>query len=165
MDSPLPRFPTTEEQGELERLSDLQKELLEHTFPHKVSYIPDLLLSEACEIYREMTKKSPDSGNLREKLGGIEQIVIYENGRDWNSIVAEVETGERYESKRGAYLQNLSRLEEETRNASIAEGRKKVMLDALQLQRVMIDWFEGGNRTSVEEQFEKLEEDALGSAV
>jgi hypothetical protein len=125
----------------------LQDSLIEHKFPLSGTY--ETLISDAGDIYREISKQGVDLGYIGQKMRDLERATNSSNfplnEADFDEIRQEILRDRFYKSKRNTYMKNLEQLKRFTMKESIDSRRKTVMLSALRMIEALVKYFEGGN--------------------
>lgn len=143
----------TVQQGSLFSLYDLQTNLIEHKFPNEHTNLIENRVSDAGDIYREMTEMYPDLNYIMEKAERLKKWTSLTGGfrggpylteGDWEEIKEEI-TDPFYRVSRNQYMTNLQRLRDETAKTVEYGTRKDVMLASLDMIQSLITWFESMN--------------------
>lgn len=127
----------------LQSLFNLQDAMIEHKFPTDHIAEHEYQISNAGDIYRSMTESSPDPGYFGPKLDSISRYLDADNTGDFREYKQLMATPG-YKPKRDKYMRNLAELKVLTVTSYIDLKRKDVMLDALELIRGIVLWFESG---------------------
>jgi len=130
----------------LKPLFDMQDSLIEHKFPHERTMVMDNVISNAGDIYREMTHAYPDSSYVGEKWERLttwsaKPPLSWLQAGDWVEIRNELQNPS-YKALRNQYLRNLQRLREETVKMPMDPKRSVVMTESLDMIKALIPWFE-----------------------
>ncbi|GAI93774.1 unnamed protein product, partial [marine sediment metagenome] len=131
----------TEQQFFRQSLFTMQDQLIEHKFPTDHIAEHEYQISNAGDIYRSMTESSPDYGYIGTKVTSLSKYLGADNTgdfREYKQLMAMPD----YKPKRDKYMRNLAELKVLTVKAYIDLKRKDVMLDALELIRGIVLWFE-----------------------
>ncbi len=133
-----------EQQTPLRLLFELQTQLIEHKFPINRIAEHEYQLSNAGDIFRSMTERSPDYGYIGPKVDSISRYFAADNSGDFREY-KELMVMPHYKAERDKYLRNLAELKVLTVKAYIDLKRKDVMLNALDLARGTVLWFESSD--------------------
>lgn len=130
----------------LKPLFDTQDGLIEHKFPHEKAQIIDNIISNAGDIYREMTHTYPHYGYVGEKWERLttwcaRPPLSWLQEGDWEEIKKQLQDPH-YKVQRDQYLSSLQWLREETIKMPMAPKRKTVMIESLDMIKALILWFE-----------------------
>lgn len=143
----------TVQQGNLFSLYDLQTNLIEHKFSNEHTNMIENRVSDAGDIYREMTETYPDLRYIMEKMERLKKWASPTGGfrggpylteGDWEEIKEEI-TDPLYNTSRNQYMTDLQRLRDETEKTVEYGTRKDVMLASLDTIQSLILWFESMN--------------------
>ncbi len=121
----------------------MQDVMIEHKFPANHIAEHEYQLSNAGDIYRSMTESSPDYGYIGPKLDSLTNYINADNTGDFREY-KQLMRMPGYKQKRDKYLANLAMLKTLTVTSYVDLKRKDVMLDALELIRGIVLWFESG---------------------
>lgn len=129
----------------MHRLFTRQHELIEHKFPTNHIAVHEYLISNAGDIYREMTRRYPHYEYIEEKWASLHKYAFRADfgltSGDWEELTALLQEPY-YKPQRDAYMQNLQILKTETEQADIDPQRKKIMMESLKMIEALIAWFE-----------------------
>jgi len=133
----------------LKPLFDLQTSLIEHKFPHERTMVMDNIISNAGDIYREMTHAYSDYSYVGEKWERLttwcaKPPLSWLQAGDWEEIRTELQDPA-YKTMRDQYLNNLQRLREETLKIPMEPKRAALMTESLDMIKALILWFESQN--------------------
>ena len=155
----------------LNRLFDMQDQLIEHKFPHEKAQVMDNIISYAGDVYREMAggvyRHAPHFGYVYEKWenlaywGAAPPRGALQEG-DWEEFRKQVQDPT-YRIRRDEYLRKLQVLKGATEKTSMELKRKAIMIAALDMIEALIEWFESLNPVAAPKaQLDKLT-DAIGN--
>lgn len=130
----------------LSYLFELQTGLVEHKFPKDHVAEHEFQISNAGDIFRAMTGRIPDCGYIGQKLESLRNYLDEDyppigDFREFKELMLEPY----YKPRKEAFLRDLQKLKEATKNMFLDATRKKIMLEALSMIEALIAWFESLN--------------------
>lgn len=137
--------PAVESLEPLRALFNLQDSLIEHKFPHEKAQIVDNRISDAGDIFREMTGAS-DFAYVMEKWNRLIAAVHTPplstlQAGDWEEIKENTQLPI-YREQRDQFLANLRRLKDETLRTPMDSKRRDLMVASLNMIEGLVFWFE-----------------------
>ena len=137
--------PAVESLEPLRALFNLQDSLIEHKFPHEKAQIVDNRISDAGDIFREMTGAS-DFAYVMEKwnrlIAAVQKPPLSTlQAGDWEEIKENMQLPT-YREQRDLFLANLRRLKDETLRTLMDSKRRALMVASLDMIEGLVFWFE-----------------------
>ena len=135
------------EREERTKLYEMQESLLEHKYPHNPPMMPEILISCAGDIFREISGRTwPAPMYLSEKLGTLKSYIATDADIEyfWWTVETQKKDNPNYHREVEIFLKNLERVHKATSVANISFDRKEAMLAALNMQWYLVKWFEKG---------------------
>lgn len=130
----------------LRALFDLQDSLIEHKFPHEKAQIVDNRISDAGDIFREMTRLHPHFTYVMEKwerlIAAVQKppLSTFTSG-DWEEIKENMQLPT-YREQRNQFLFNLYTLMDETIRTPMDSNRRDLMAASINMIVALVSWFE-----------------------